>query len=107
MKIVGILANRIIIEPQYAGDTETYIELTENGMKELRNIFNVKEYASMEDFQADYFYGISEAEYLDNIKKAMENSRQKFASKPIGNIEAKFMEDYINDVYNQQDDLPF
>lgn len=42
MKIVGILRDKIIIEPQYGGDNETYIQLTEKGMEELRNVFNVK-----------------------------------------------------------------
>jgi hypothetical protein len=102
MKIVGILKNYIIIEPQYAGDCETYIQLTDAGMKELRYMFNVKEYISMEDFHADYFYGITEEEYIAKIKAST-----PVEPKPLGNIEAKFMEDYINDMYEQQDDLPF
>ena len=108
MNIVGILNNSIIIEPQYGGDNETYIELTERGVKELRSRFNVKQYASMEDFQAAYFYGITEAEYLENIRKANELARaQREASKPLGNMEANFQEDMINDLYEQNDDLPF
>lgn len=74
MKIVGILKDKIIIEPTYEGDCETYVQLTQTGVEEIKNTFNIKEYASMEEFQADYFY---EAEYLDNIRKGMENSRQK------------------------------
>ena len=35
------------------------------------------------------------------------NIDKLITSKPMGNIEAKFMEEYINDVYNDQDDLPF
>ena len=103
MKIVGILANKIIIEPQYGGDCETYVELTEKGMEELRNVFNVKQYASMEDFHADYFYGISEEEYIAKIK----------ASIPVvkpGNIEASFQEEHINQMYEDMSDengLPF
>jgi hypothetical protein len=107
MKIAGILKDKIIIEPTYEGDCETYVQLTQAGVEELKNTFSVKEYASMEEFQADYFYGISEEEYLDNIRKAMENSREKFASKPMGNIEAKFMEEHINQMYEDNDDLPF
>jgi len=108
MKIVGILKDKVIIEPQYGGDNETYIQLTEKGMEELRSVFNVKEYASMEDFHADYYYGISEEEYLENIRKSNALAQvQREASKPLGNIEAKFMEEYINDVYNENDDLPF
>ena len=108
MKIVGILKDKIIIEPQYAGDCESYIQLTEAGMEHLRYTFNVKEYASMEDFQADYFYGISEEEYLDNIKQANELAKaQREASKPMGNIERKFMEEHINQMYIENDDLPF
>ena len=105
MKIVGILKDKIIIEPQYAGDCETYIQLTEKGMEELRNTYNVKQYASMEDFHADYFYGITEAEYIAKIKANVPVSKP--AHKQMGNIEAKFMEEYINDMYEQQDDLPF
>ena len=101
MKIVGILKDYIIIEPQYAGDTETYIKITTDGMTALRTTFNVKEYKSIEDFHADHFYGITEEEYIARIK----------ASTPVhpktGNIEANFQEDYINDVYNQENDLPF
>jgi hypothetical protein len=108
MKIVGILKNYIIIEPQYAGDCETYIQLTDAGMKELRYMFNVKEYISMEDFHADYFYGITEEEYIAKIKAGNHLVKtEKETSKPLGNIEAKFMEEYINDVYNDQNDLPF
>jgi hypothetical protein len=108
MKIAGVLKDKIIIEPTYAGDCETYIQLTEKGMEELKNTFNVKEYSSMEDFQADYFYGITEAEYLENIRQANERAKaQREASKPLGNIESNFMEDYINDVYTENDDLPF
>lgn len=108
MKIVGILNNSLIIEPQYGGDNETYLQLTEKGMKELRDTFNVKQYASMEDFHADYFYGISEAEYLEQIKAGNHLAEiQRNASKPLGNIESNFMEDYINDVYEQNDDIPF
>jgi hypothetical protein len=108
MKIAGILKDKIIIEPTYAGDCETYVQLTQAGMEELKNTFNVKEYSSMEDFHADYFYGISEAEYLENIRQANELAKtQRQASKPLGNIEANFMEDYINDLYVENDDLPF
>ena len=108
MKIVGILNNSVIIEPQYGGDNETYIELTERGVKELRSTFNVKQYASMEDFQADYFYGITEAEYLENIRQANELARaQREASKPLGNIEASFEEARLLDLYETDDDLPF
>jgi DNA-binding PadR family transcriptional regulator len=108
MKIVGILKDKIIIEPQYGGDNETYIQLTEKGMEELRSVFNVKQYNSMEDFHADYYYGISEKEYIENIRKSNALAQvQREASKPIGNIESNFMEDYINDVYEQNDDIPF
>lgn len=108
MKIAGLLNNKIIIEPQYEGDCETYVELTQKGVEELRSTFNIKQYASMEDFQADYFYGISEAEYLDNIRQANELAKaQKDVFKPLGNIESNFMEDYIVDTYETDDDLPF
>lgn len=102
MKIVGILKDKIIIEPTYAGDTETYVELTEKGMEALRSTFNVKQYFSMEDFHADYFYGITEHEYLDKIRKGT-----PVVHKSMGNIEAKFMEEHINQMYEDQDDLPF
>jgi hypothetical protein len=105
MKIVGILKDKIIIEPQYAGDCETYIQLTQKGMEELRSVFNVKEYASMEDFHADYFYGISEDEYIARIKAST-----PVKPKPLGNIEAKFMEEHINQMYEDMSDengLPF
>lgn len=108
MKIVGILGDKIIIEPQYGGDNENYIQLTEKGMEELRSVFNVKEYASMEDFHADYFYGITEHEYIARIKAGNHLAETKReASKPLGNIEANFQEDYINDMYVENDDLPF
>jgi len=102
MKIVGILKDKIIIEPTYAGDCETYVQLTQAGMEELKNTFNVKEYSSMEDFHADYFYGITEEEYIAQIKAST-----PVKPKSTGNIEANFMEDYINDLYVENDDLPF
>ena len=44
----------------------------------------------------------------ENYIEYLKTKVSKPAPKPsLGNIEAKFMEDYINDVYEQNDDLPF
>lgn len=65
-----------------------YIDHSQNGYG--KNIWEWKEYKFPQ---------------LSNLEKSIPVTKP--IAKPLGNIEANFMEDHINQMYEDQDDLPF
>ena len=55
----------------------------------------------------DHYYVKVEFDEQYGYFTVLRKQISKPAHKPLGNIESNFMEDYINDVYEQNDDIPF
>jgi hypothetical protein len=75
MNIIGMIPGFIIIEPQYDGDCEHYIALSDSGVDYIKNVLSIKEYKSADDYKAQVYYNMSLEEYTKGLDDANEKAK--------------------------------